>query len=324
YTTYFYIFLLLRQCLYLASFRRLKLNFKEITAFLIILISFIFYLPRFLSKFYYVKGGFWLPDPQARSLLVTLENFTLGYSGIAPFYFIVDILIGILLVSFFWNIRRDENRQNAVFCLFFFCMPVICAFLFSKIFFPVYIDRGLIISSPFFYLVLSSGMLSLHKKIKKIILLPFFASLILAACCYFGDWFRPSAGVLPKKPVRPVIEFLAQSINPDDIIAFANLSAFPSYYFYRGDKSPYPYFFFDPRFPDSNWHRPFSEGGYFISVHKVGQLAFRRLWLIVSDWNRSGKLDENSQSVNDELGRRFKLESAHEFDGLWIFEYSKK
>jgi len=172
--------------------------------------------------------------------------------------------------------------------------------------------------------MLSLGIVSLSRKVKTIVLVPFFALLILSACGYFGDLFRPSPGVLPKKPIKPVVEFLEQSIKPDDIIAFTNLSPMPSCQFYSQGKLPYPYFFFDPKFPNTDWQRPFSAGRYFIPVQRIGQLAFSKIWLIASDWKRSGELDENCQSVKEWLDGRFRLESASEFSGLWVFQYGKR
>jgi len=60
-----------------------------------------------------------------------------------------------------------------------------------------------------------------------------------------------------------------------------------------------------------------------IPFTKVKNLQFKRLWVISSDWARSGALDDNSQVVIDWLNRDLKFIFQREFDGLRIFVYEK-
>jgi hypothetical protein len=131
-------------------------------------------------------------------------------------------------------------------------------------------------------------------------------------------------GAYIKKPIKPVARFLADSVEQkEDVIAFTNVSTMPGIDFYSQKKlSPF-YYLFNPRFPDTNWQRPIQESKYFVSLHKISSLKFRRLWIISSDWGRTGKLDENSQSVKDRLDQYLKLEFIKEFDGLLISRYVK-
>ncbi|HCD39172.1 MAG TPA: hypothetical protein DEQ77_10765 [Candidatus Omnitrophica bacterium] len=55
--------------------------------------------------------------------------------------------------------------------------------------------------------------------------------------------------------------------------------------------------------------------------YKVNNLKSERLWVISSDWERSGNLDENSRAVKDWLDKNLRLELSEDFDGLWIFRY---
>ena len=75
YTNYFFIFLFIVQALYITVFSRsLRLNAKHIFYFLIITLGFLPYLSRFLSKFFYIERGFWIPQPSINSLVVTIET----------------------------------------------------------------------------------------------------------------------------------------------------------------------------------------------------------------------------------------------------------
>ncbi len=329
YTNYFYIFLFFAQFLYLIFFKRLRVDFKEIIGFLIIAFGFSFYLHRFLSKFYYVWGGFWIPKPQWKSLIITLENFILGYNGTAFLYLISDVFTGLFfifaLAAFY---KRKEWREGFLFCLFLLFIPIISVFIFSKVFFSIYLDRGLIIFSPYFYLILSSGLVFLNTPARIasfVILIPF---LLCTDFRYYRDQMSVSLvhhlGTYIKKPVKPLVKFLEDNAASDDIISFTNNSVIPSIIFYSERKLGPFYYFFDPQFPDSSWQRPIVETKYCIPFYKVGLLKFKRLWVVSCNWARDGSLDENSQSVKSWLDRNLKLEFKREFDGLWVFRYVRK
>lgn len=329
YTNYFYIFLFLAQFLYLLFFfRNLRLNFKEIICFLIIALSFSPYLPRFLSKFHNVRGGFWVPEPEWKSLIITLENFMLGYNGFLFLYIIADILMVIFLINAFWTMyKKNDLRPGFVFCIFLFFIPLACAFLFSKVFFSVYLDRGLIIFSPYFFLILSLGLFFLNRRIRRILFVILIILFFIVDYGYFKDWmFMPfihHTGTFIKKPIRPVAKFLDNEVESHDIIAFTNESTMPSIAFYSQRKLQPFYYFFDPEFPDPSWQRPIQENEFCIPFYKINNLKFKRLWVVCSDWERSGDLDDNSRSVKKWLDENYKLEFVNLFDGLWVFRYVK-
>lgn len=327
YTNYFHLFLFLAQCLYFIFYRRFKFNLKEIAYFLIIVLGFSFYLPRFLSKFYYIRTGFWIPQPTSRSIVITLENFILGYNGSSLLYSISNILTGIFFIYSLINIRKKELKRPVFFCLTLFFIPLICALFFSKKLFSVYLDRGLIIFSPYYYLILSAGIAYANKWTRVILLSSLIALLSVADYRYFTDrMFMPllhHIGTYIKKPIKPIAEFLEKNTGPQDLIAFTNESVMPSLGFYSQGKLSSFYYFFDPEFPDESWQRPIEESKYCVPFYKIRNLNFNGLWLLSCDWARSGQLDENSRSVKDWLDKNFKLDLVREFNGLWIFRYSR-
>ena len=131
YTNYFYIFLFLAHSLYLIFFSRSRINFKKIICFLLIAFGFSLYLARFLKKFYYVRGGFWIPRPDYKSLIITLENFVLGYNGSSALYLCLNILIALFFISaLIKGYKRKELKTSFTFCLFLFFMPILLAYIF--------------------------------------------------------------------------------------------------------------------------------------------------------------------------------------------------
>lgn len=326
YTSYFYIFLFIAQGLSLIFLRNLRLNFKEVISFLIIALGFSLYLPRFLSGFYFVWQGFWIDKPTWWSLIITLENFILGYNGFPFLYFISNILTGLFFISALRVLRRKTLRQNFIFSLFLFFIPITCVFYFSKVFFPIYLDRGLIIFSPYYYIVLSLGVVSLNKVIRPLLLVILITVLLIANYGYFKDWMVMPlihhVGVHIKKPVKPIVKFLEDNMEPQDIIAFTSRSISGRFDFYS--QKIYPvYYFFDPAFLSDTLRRHRVESKFTIPLQKVNSLQAERIWVISTDWAGSGKLDENSQSVKNWLDKQFKLDFSKELEGVWIFRYIK-
>ena len=97
----------------------------------------------------------------------------------------------------------------------------------------------------------------------------------------------------------------------------------PSFGFYSEKKSYPLYYFFDPEFSLNYWQRPIYESKSVVSLDKINSLQAKRMWVIFSDWGRSGELDANSQSVKHWCDNKFKLEFAQELDGLWVYRYGK-
>ena len=326
YTNYFFIFLLFTQGLGIIFFKKVRLSFKVVVCFLIIALGFSFYLPRFLEKFYRISHGFWVPKPTWQSLIVTLENYTLGYNGFPLLYLISDLLLALFFISLFWVLRRKELRQNLILCMFLFIFPIICVFCFSKTFFSVYLDRALILFSPYFYLALSAIIVSLNKILRTASLILLIVIFFIAINSYFKDSMPMSLahhmGTYIKKPIRPVVKFFEDNIESQDIVAFTNESVIRSFIFYRRE-SYLLYYFFDPIFPNTSWRKPVFESNFVIPLKKINSLKAKRIWVISSDWARSGKLDDNSRSVKNWMDSNFKLDFSKEFDGLWVFRYIK-
>jgi len=328
YSNYFFIFLVFAQALYvLVFFRRLRLGLRNIIPFLLVGVGFLPFLPRFLSKFFTVWRGFWIPQPNFGSLRITIENFILGYNAHLLAYVFADILVIIFFIAAIIKFKNTDVRSGIIFCLFLFLGPIILAFLFSKIFFSVYIDRTLIIATPYFYLILSLGIAMVDRKLIKL-----FSTVVLCVLLFYGviayhnDWiftpFEHHTGTYIKKPVRPLVEFIEDNLGSDDIFAFSNYCLIPSFSFYAKKKIP-AYYFFDPKLLDPSWKIPLRETEFRVPLHKINDLRFKTLWLLASNWARNEGLCENSTAVKDWLDNNFKLKFSEEFYGSWILSYER-
>ena len=328
YTNYFYIFLLISQGLYFVLLRRWRLNFKEIICFLVIALGFIPYLNRFLTKFYYVWGGFWIPKPSLKSLIITIENFILGYNASSHLYLISDLLLSLFFICAVLNFKKKELRESLIFCLLLFIFPILAVFIFSKLFFPIYIDRGLIIFSPYYYLLLGLGIDYLgDKQLKKIILSAFLVILLISLSSYYRNLMPAEPGhhigVVLKKPYKPALRFIENNFKLGDIIMHTNSSSQEVFEFYSRNKEITQDFLFASKMIDPNWDRPYESGVGIVSVEELASINAKRIWVVSCDWQRGKELDKNSKAVNSEMSKLYKLDLSLEFDGLWVYRYLK-
>jgi len=327
YTNYFMIFLLFAQATYgVVSLRR----WRVITWLLIPLAGFLLYFNRFISKFIYLQHGFWIPPPDWLSPFVTLGNFMLGYNVPSYAFYIsvlaVILMLGILLKGYPGSEAGNRNSINV--CLFLSVFPVGLVFIFSRLIFSVYLSRGLIIFSPYLYLLVAAGIFSLGRVQKRIAGFIVVSLLIGGVAGYFSDSMpmplRYHLGVFLKKPVKPLIAFLDKNMKNGDAVAITNQSILPSFsFYYKGSDFPV-FYFFDPVYPDTTWQRPFREDKINIPLESIKRLKYDRFWVLTLNWARDGNIDENSVSVNDWMSRNFVLDYSTSFEGVKVFRYIKQ
>jgi len=329
YTNYFFGFLLISQGIFLLLCKG-RLNTRALISFLIVGMGFSFYSGFFLEKFYYVREGFWVPNPHWQSFGITFENFLLGYNGSVFLYLAADILVVVLLTSALVAVFKKHWHENeTLFCWCMFLVPILMVFIFSQLYFSIYLDRALIIFTPYFYLILASGVKFLPKKLEKTILFIAIFLISVSAYRYFNDQLYPPLrhhlGVHIKKPIKPIVRLLETKVTNDDIVVYTNMAIIPSmeYYLHRNKKDFRSYYFYDPALSDEVWRRPNQESLFCVPFDKINKLLFRRLWIVCSNWERTGQLDENSIRVKKWLDENFVLGFAKEIENVWIFSYAK-
>jgi len=326
YTNYFYIFLFIAHLVYALFFRVKRLDFKVTVSFLFIILGFIPYLSRFLYKYFFVSQGFWIPKPTYKSLIVTLQNLCLGSTAPQFLYTLCLIVIVAAFGVVLWNIYRNKSREGLLLCLTLFLVPVLGAFLFSRFVFSVYIDRGLIIASPYLYLIIAYSLLNLKGKIRLLIIVIFLFMLAISLYGYFNNLMflssKDRCGLHPKTPVKPLVVFLRTKIKDQDIVIFTNESVMPPFNFYAKDRFVPVYFLFDPSLNDEKWQRPYQVSQFFLPIQKLKTVPFKRAWVIYTNWAKDGSLDENSQRVKNWMDLNLKEELKMEFDGSWLHRYS--
>ena len=327
--SHYHLFLLSIQLFSVVILAKRRNYLKLFLIFCAISLVFALRLEHFISKLSYIKNGFWIPPPSLKSLLFTLENFNLGYNVSVGLYLFSDLLVLIMLGFAFLSFGKEkEKRKGLIFMILLSFLPLGLAYGFSKIFFSVYLDRAFIVFSPYYYLLIGLGLNYLKNKwLKMVILLVGLAVLFISLSSYYRNIMPVGpdhhSGVTLKKSFKSALRFIEANFQPGDKIMHTNSSPREIFGFYSRDKEIHQNFLFASKMVDSDWNRPYRQGLGVLSVEDLVYINFRRIWVVSCDWQRGEKLDKNSEAVNSEMRRKYKLDLSLEFDGLWIYRYLK-
>lgn len=131
--TYYHLFLLSTQLLAAIIFIRKNIYLKLFSFFCLIFLGFSLRSEYFISKFLYVKGGFWIPVPSLKFLIFTIENFNLGYNVSVGLYWFSDLIVLIILMLGLLTLRqKKEGKRNFIFVAMLSFLPLVLAFVFFK------------------------------------------------------------------------------------------------------------------------------------------------------------------------------------------------
>lgn len=335
FTTYFGFFLLFPQAFFILYNRKalLKWAIAMLSAGVIFLI---FALPIFMHQLETVRYKFWLsPLYNADAIGNSISNFVFGYNSSQLIHGIAPVLIvGIGLFSLF----NMPVKTRAILGSFL-AVPIFAVFIFSKIFFPIYIDRHLIIFSPFLYIILSNGVCSLkYRPLRLAVIFIFIACIGSSLFDYYRDKLpnrHSNAMIFLKKPVRPIVDLFLQNKEEGDIIGFSNYGfAFTFRHYLQKVSRRYPEF---PRFyfyiqPSDEYYekallkmRSFKlqEMYKFVDLEKGGLSGIegKRIWLFSASWKRSGNLEPYARKVRSWFDKRYLKLGGWCADGVWVDIY---
>lgn len=335
FTTYFGFFLLLPQAIFILYNRKALLKWA-IAMLLAGVIFLIFALPIFMHQLETVRYKFWLSSLYNAGVICnSISNFVFGYNSSQLIHSIAPVLIvGIGLFSLF-----NMPVKTRVILGSFLAVPIFAVFIFSKIFFPIYIDRHLIIFSPFLYIILSNGIYSLKYRFFRLAVIFLFAACIISSLFnYYYDKlpFRHSNDLIfLKKPVRPIVDLFLQNKAEGDIIGFSNYGfAFTFRHYLEGVSKEYseiPEFYFYIPAGDKYLENALTKINSFklqrlykfIDLEKDGlnNIPGKRIWLFSVSWKRSGNLEPYARKVRSWFDKRCLKLGGWYTDGVWADIY---
>ena len=233
YTHYFIAFWIISQAIYLVCFFRKELKFA-LLAYLLVLVSFLPWLPTFLKQFSQVQETYWIPAMNISSIPNTFSKMTLGASLDPaknwPVLILLTILIVIAVILFLKKTRGKEKWLFFFSLIFPFFITAILSYKRS-----IYIDRYFIFGFPFYLLILAGAILAINKRIAKYIII--FGAVAGFLITFPYQWDRLNVGEKPG--MSAAAKYLNENAEPNEkIFVGSSLIYFTLKYYNESDILP--------------------------------------------------------------------------------------
>jgi len=262
----------------------------------LILISFLPWTYIFLQHILYVKETFWIIKPSLFSILITFKNFSVGYNSPNTTFLLSSMVFFSLL---FFGIFCLEKEKKA-FLLAFLFIPITATFLISQKI-PIYLDRQLMLFSPFYYLIIAKGITNIKYLTARIIVVILILLFIIPSLINYFTNYMPiqdaiyHQGAFTKKPFKPAINYIEENWQEGDVLIYGHISI----------------------------HAPFKyhQKQYSLKQNDKNRTNYKRIWLISSSWPRDGQIKGGGELLRTTLAKRYTLLKNKEFDGIFIDLY---
>lgn len=133
-----------------------------------------------------------------------------------------------------------ERKKPALISLSGYIFILIAiAFIISQII-QIYLDRQLMLFSPFYYIIIAAGLVSIKKNIIKIA--AYFSIILPIVFCLYNYYslcipmaLAHHTGACLKKPVKPAADYINKGFMKGDVIGYSGPSV-NSLFYYLWDK----------------------------------------------------------------------------------------
>ncbi|MCK9431353.1 MAG: glycosyltransferase family 39 protein [Candidatus Omnitrophica bacterium] len=287
----------------------------------------------------------WIPAVDYASIPFTLKNFAAGYSvnyfigGAALLLYGIFFLRGVFLL-------RNDRKMWLMFLLFVF--PIILLYGISE-YRSCYVDRYLIVSSAFFYLIVACGL----RDTKRVLRIAVLGAFIVFSACglimqyhnFLAGDFIEHRGAQCKKQEHRAADYVLQRLNPEDGILHVCRSTVLPFEFYfkygektgcglRGNDHPQTLVFLRGRedsLPTLELYKYSLVTGDLDSHYVYRPLnapvrSYNRIWLIFSEWDFSSASLPGSpgNKVIDLLKENYRIVDFKRFYGVEVYLFIKK
>jgi len=175
-----------------------------------------------------IQRAFWTPRPGLLELVQALVTFHTNLP-VPPWMIPIAVTATVLCLTLVtYELMRRWRRDPGVQLLVAFApFPALLTFAVSYLMRPLFVPRGLILSSVAYYVLAARVSAAQRGRLVRAVLLLAFVvpALMGLPAQYTFDEF-------PRSPCQPAIEFLRAHIRPGDVVLHDNkLSHFPMYYY---------------------------------------------------------------------------------------------
>lgn len=343
YLHYMTAFVLLAQIVFvLISFKYYKQTARGwILSNILILILI---LPWLINSIFLLKMLFeskeylWIPSWGNKigfmKLIFTLKNFVIGYYALSKLYIpVIAITAGILGYGL---LKVRDNPKPFILCLCCLVIPPVSMFLVSQ-FVVWYVDRYVIVSSIFLYILIAYGLSRFKNRYMILCLLVLSCSFILPLKNYYSSLppdYKTSVGLADKHDYEKACVYLKDNLQKDDIILYNSYNSTASfeYYFEKNKVSKefltnLPVILFFAEDKNSLIAKEFDFRGCKyrkISYEKMVE-GRRRIWLVVSDWvfNSDKYAEKQYFELSSWMGHNYREMERKVFKGIVLYMFEK-
>lgn len=292
---------------------------------------------------------YWVPSyllsVSLKNIFFTFKNFTLGYNASALVYYPGTLLF---FLFFILGVIKKENKEGLTMSLSCLFVPIFIMFLISK-FKVIYVDRHLIMSSIFYYIIVANG-LSLVKN-KYIALIVTFTIIFLSSFAlknYYMNYLPYSlpqhVGVFLKKDHKAAANYVAENFQKGDAVFHTCESTVYSFNYYfnyiYGNKSHLlngagvkendgivlsltdsnELSGFNYSIPNNFINNDIINRAIHVSLEN-----YKRIWLIFSWWDFDESNNPGSPSMRlvNWLDEKYTRIKRDEFTGIVVYLYIK-
>lgn len=301
YTHIFSVFVILIQNLFLIykQRKRLKQLIEWFILQLIIILSFLPWLPILLFQVSGIQDNFWITKPD---IIFVFKTF-LEFSGN-----IISLIISIVLI-YFLVIRLTQldirEKENLVFLLLLIFLPISLIYIYSRIFTPMYVNRYFLFALPAFFILISfMSSLVKHKKLAKFIVIILIISMLFSSVYVLFIKSKPDW--------RKVNDFFKENLEDNDTIFIQ-----PTY-----QVEPFTYYFHRDCFINNLYYCKTKPNNYFTIEDESGLInkglfLKNHVWLLRS----YPEYNEPDNSVFLKLNRTKKFIREYNLNQIKIYYF---
>jgi uncharacterized membrane protein len=336
YASEFFVILFACQLLLVIMlFKKYKPTLAQTSLYCIPIFVLLSRVPFLLTRAISMSRVNWIPKPGVDSFIFTVENFNIGYNATYFVYASSNLLPLLAALRIATEKQFPWDKKNAISVAILFFLPLFSVFIFSRLLFPIYLDRIFLMFSPYYYILIALGILLIKNTRVKIFVVLFSLLLfVYGNYAYFTNQMPTPpyhhAGVMVKQPVKPAVEFISRQYHESDLIAYTHIALPTLFHYYLGPELHVKQkYFVIPSANDQYWHsltydKDPSDSFYLNLEESCPPKDVNHIWLVSTTWHRTGYIDSNSFAVKQWMQKHYNLILEKEFNGILLYKYATK
>ena len=228
YTHNLAVFFIILPNIVLVLKRKWKLFFRILPYQILIAVLSLPWLVMIPGQFRKIQTAFWTPVPGLSEIIQAIMVFNSNLPLPSSLVMISAVLSLFLFFGLLIEIYFEKGKRNKYFlpAMFGLLLPVLL-FIVSYLIRPVFVPRGFIISSLFYYIILAMLILRQDRKVLSYGLLGLYLVSVV-----IGYPFQMRFLEFPRSPFQQAVNDLSQKVKTGDLILHDNkLSYLPMLYY---------------------------------------------------------------------------------------------